>query len=43
MSRNQNWSLLRQNNSKSSWQISNTLDLQHVHKFKFNPPDLCWP
>ena len=23
--------------------ISNTLDLQHVHMFKFNPPVLCWP
>ena len=37
MSRNQNWSLLRQNKSKSIWRISNTLDLQHVHMFKFNP------
>ena len=37
MSRNQNWYLLRQNKSKSIWQISNTLDLQHVHMFKFNP------
>ena len=27
MSRNQNWSLLRQNNSKSIWQVSNKLDL----------------
>ena len=37
MSRNQNWSSLRQNNSKSNWQVSNILDLQHVHRFKFNP------
>ena len=36
MHRNQNWSLLRQINSKSIWQISNTLDFQHVHMFKFN-------
>ena len=27
MSRNQNWSLLRQNNSKSTWQVSNKFDL----------------
>jgi hypothetical protein len=40
MSRNQNWSLLRQNKSKSIWQISITLDLQQVHMFKFNP-QLC--
>ena len=29
--------LLRQNNSKSIWRVSNILDLQHVHVFKFNP------
>ena len=37
MSRNQNWSLLRQNKSKSIWRFLNILDLQHVHTFQFNP------
>ena len=36
MSRNQNWSLFRQNKSKSIWRVSNILDLRHVHMFKFN-------
>ena len=37
MSRNQNWSLLRQNNSKSIWRVSTFLDLKHIQMFKFNP------
>ena len=32
-----NWSLLRQNKRKSIWRVSNILNLQHVHMFKFNP------
>ena len=27
----QKWSLLRQNKSKNIWQVSNILDLQHIH------------
>ena len=37
MGRNQNWSLLRQNNSKSILRVSNILDLQHIQRFKLNP------
>ena len=31
MSRNKNWSLLRQNKSKNIRRVSNILDCQHVH------------
>ena len=32
MSRNQNWSFLRQNNSKSIWQVSNKPKLLHLYQ-----------